>query len=122
MKGMDAQFDESGNYYCVTYLGLRTPATMTHLLESVKGNAVTTGVYRYVFDLRRSEEGFSVLDKYKFGIYLADLFQDKYTIAVVVRKEHITGFLGDVANNRGAKRFKITDDEEEALSWMKQQP
>lgn len=118
---MDAQFNNAGKYYLITYLGLRTLATMTELLESVKKNAETTGVYRYLFDLRHSEEGFSVLDKYKFGHYLADLFQDKYTVAVVIRKEHITGFLGDVARNRGAKRFRITDDETEALLWLKKQ-
>ena len=44
----------------------------------------------------------------------------RFTIAVVLRREHVTGFLENVTTNRGATRFRITHDEAEALVFMAQ--
>ena len=115
---MDATLIEDGNYYLVKYTGVRTFPKIIAMLEEVRGNAEATGVFRYLFDLRESEEGFSVFDKYNLGIYLADMFGKVYTVAVVIRKEHITGFLENVSINRGAARFIITDDEAAARAFV----
>ena len=117
---MNIQFVEDGNYHRVKYTGLRTLPAILEMLGKVDETACATGVYRVLFDLRESEEGFSVVDKYELGVYLANLFSSKYTVAVVIRKEHITGFLEQVAHNRGAARFIESDDEAFALRWLRE--
>lgn len=115
---MDATFEEKGKYYRVKFVGLRTLPAILALLKEVEENAAKTGNYRYLFDLRESEEGFSVADKYNLGVHLARMFASKYRVAVLIRKEHITGFLQTVSSNRGATDFTITDDEAAAKAWM----
>ena len=115
---MEAEFIEEGGYYLARYAGLRTYPVIIALLEEVAELARSTGVYRYLFDLRKSDEGFSVADKYELGNYLGQLFGTRFTVAVLLRKEHITGFLENVSINRGAKNFTITDDEEKAKKWV----
>jgi hypothetical protein len=116
---MDAKLSEDGAYYIVKYVGVRTLPKIMALLREVEENALKTEVYTYLFDLRESEEGFSVADKYTLGIHLAQLFSNKYRVAVAIRKEHLTGFLQNVSTNRGATDFLITDDEAKARGWMK---
>jgi len=116
---MDATFDEKDRYYRVKFTGLRTLPAILALLKEVEENATKTGNFRYLFDLRESEEGFTVADKYKLGVHLAQMFSSRYRVAVVIRKEHITGFLQNVSSNRGATDFTITDDEAAAKAWMK---
>lgn len=115
---MDATFEEKGKYFRIKFVGLRTLPSILALLKEVEENAVKTGVYRYLFDLRESEEGFSVSDKYKLGVHLARMFASKYRVAVLIRKEHITGFLLNVSSNRGATDFTIIDEEPAAMKWM----
>jgi hypothetical protein len=115
---MDAVFMEQGGYYRITYQGIRTYAAIITLIDEMVANAEKTGVYKCLFDLRRSEEGFSMLDKYDLGIHLAKVFGSRYTIAVLIRREHITGFLENVSSNRGAVGFVITDDEGKARAHL----
>jgi len=115
---VDATFEEKGKYYRIKFVGLRTLSSILALLKEVEENAAKTGVYRYLFDLRDSEEGFSIADKYTLGVHLAQMFTNKYRVAVLIRKEHITGFLLTVSANRGATDFTITDDEAAAKAWM----
>jgi hypothetical protein len=112
------EYVSEGSYYLVTFTGLRTLPTIIKMLEAVEKNATETGVYKYLFDLRKSEEGFSLADKYDLGIYLARLFGTRYQAVVVMRKEHITGVLENVSANRGATKFMITDDEADARRWL----
>jgi hypothetical protein len=119
---MDAVFVEVGGYYRITYLGLRTYAAIISLVDEMVANAEKTGVYKCLFDLRRSEEGFSMLDKYNLGTYLAKVFGSRYTVAVLIRREHITGFLENVSMNRGAAKFVITDDEGKAQAHLEVNP
>lgn len=79
--------------------------------------AKETQVDRYLFDLRKSEEGFSVADKFQLGSFLGEVL-GRYVMVVIMRKEHITGFLENVSANRGATRFRITHDEDEALAFL----
>lgn len=116
---MDSKLVEDGAYYAVKFVGLRTLPAILALLKEVEENAEKTGVYRYLFDLRESEEGFSIADKYKLGVHLAAMFANKYRAAVLIRQEHITGFLQNVSSNRGATDFTITSDEAAAKAWMK---
>ena len=83
----------------------------------MEANAAETGVYDYLFDLRESEEGFSTMDKYNLGIYIAQHFGHDFRLSVLIRKEHITGFLENVALNRGAANFMIADDPEKSGKW-----
>jgi hypothetical protein len=115
---MDAEFVAGGGYYRVKYAGIRTYPRIVAMIEEVLANAEATKVFKYLFDLRESEEGFSMLDKYNLGIYLAKVFGARFSVAVVIRKEHITGFLENVSFNRGAVRFSITDDEEKAKAFL----
>ena len=116
---MDATRVDDGGYYLVKYVGLRTLPKIKALLREVEENAKKTGVYTYLFDLRESEEGFTVSDKYALGVHLAALFGNTYRVAVVLRKEHVTGFVENVSTNRGATALTITDDETKARAWMK---
>lgn len=115
---MDAEFVADGGYYRVKYVGIRTFARIVALIAEVEANANATRVFKYLFDLRESEEGFSTLDKYNLGIHLAEVFGSRFSVAVVIRKEHITGFLENVSLNRGAAKFTITDDEEKAKAYL----
>jgi hypothetical protein len=115
---MDSRFVLEDGYYRVKYTGIRTLSGILALLKDVETNAVDTGVYNYLFDLRESEEGFSTMDKYNLGIYIANHFGRNFKLSVLIRKEHITGFLENVALNRGAANFMITDDRNKAEIWM----
>lgn len=119
---MDAVFVEQGGYYRITYVGIRTYAAIIALIDEMIANAEKTGVHKCLFDLRRSEEGFSMLDKYNLGIYLARVFGARYTVAALLRREHVTGFLENVSMNRGAVRFLITDDEGKAQAHVVDAP
>lgn len=115
---MDAQFVADGGYYKVKYPGIRTYPRIVALIDEVVANAEATQVFKYLFDLRESEEGFSMVDKYNLGIHLANVFGSRFSVAVVIRKEHITGFLENVSLNRGAVRFAIMDDEAKAKAYL----
>ena len=116
---MEAEWIEDGGYYRVRYTGLRTYARISAMLAEVKAKAESTGVFRYFFDLRDSHEGFSIEDKYNLGADLARLFGGKFTLAAVLQKKDITGFLENVTVNRGPIRFKVTDDEALAIAFLK---
>ena len=115
---MDAVFVAAGGYYRVTYVGIRTYPRISALIDEVVANAEAPRVFKYLFDLRGSEEGFSMLDKYNLGIHLANVFGSRFSVAVVIRKEHITGFLENVSLNRGAVRFAIMEDEAKAKDFL----
>jgi hypothetical protein len=115
---VDAELAAGGGYFVVRYTGVRTYARIIALIDEVERNALQTGILKYLFDLRESEEGFSLVDKYNLGIHLAQVFGEKYSVAVLIRREHITGFLENVSLNRGASRFMITDDEAEARGHL----
>jgi hypothetical protein len=115
---METEFVARGGYYEIKFTGIRTYARIIGLIDEMEANARRTGVYKYLFDMRESEEGFSLVDKYNLGIHLAKVFGVKYTVAVFMRREHITGFLENVSSNRGATAFRITDDEEEARAHL----
>lgn len=115
---VDPEFVAAGGYYVVKYTGIRTYARILGLISEVELVAQRSGIYKYLFDLRESEEGFSLVDKYNLGIHLAKVFGEKFTVAALLRREHITGFLENVSSNRGASSFKITDDEGEALAHL----
>ena len=116
---MSADFVDAGGYFRVLYLGVRTYPRMIALIDGMEANAARTGVFKYLFDLRESEEGFSMLEKYNLGTHLAKVFGSRFTVAVLLRREQITGFLENVSLNRGAMKFMITDDEEKAASLLR---
>jgi hypothetical protein len=115
---MDAVFVEHGGYYRIPYVGVRTYSGMVGLIDKMVANAEQTGVFKCLFDLRQSEEGFTMLEKYDLGTYLANVFGSRFTVAVLIRPEHITGFLENVSINRGAVKFLITSDEDKARRHM----
>ena len=115
---MESEFTAAEGHFRVRYVGVRTYPRIIALIDAMEANAVRTGVYKYLFDLRASEEGFSMLEKYNLGIHLAEVFGDRFTVSVLIRREHITGFLENVSLNRGALKFIITDDDTKALAHL----
>lgn len=116
---MDVSWTEKDGYFLVEYRGLRTLEGITSMLEKMKENAGLTGCFRYLFDLRGSTEGFSLDDKYRLGIYLAEHFGPLYAIIALLDKPQITGFLENVSVNRGTTRLRILDDESRAIELVK---
>jgi hypothetical protein len=116
------EFMDEGEYFRIEYSGVRTFPKIIALIDEVEAHSVRTGVYKYLFDLRESEEGFSLVDKYNLGIHLARVFGLKYTVAALIKREQITGFLENVSLNRGAARFRITDSEAEAIAHLNANP
>jgi hypothetical protein len=110
--------EESAGYVRVKYAGTRTLPAITAMLEDVKAHGERTGMRRYLFDLNDSDEGFSVLDKYKLGELLAERFGNAYSLAVVMPRGQITGFLETVYHNRRVGRFRVFDAEPPALQWL----
>lgn len=115
---MDARWVEEGRYHRVHFTGLRTLQAVTALLEQVRAKAEETGEYRWLFDMSKSDEGMNVADKFVLGTYLADHFAARYSISAVVPKAQITGFLENVSANRGMVRFRVTDSEAEARTFV----
>jgi hypothetical protein len=110
---------EERGYARVKFFGTRTLPAILSLLEEVKAHGERTGVRHYLFDLNDSEEGFNLLDKYKLGEFLAGRFGNGYSLAVVMPRDQITGFLETVYSNRFAKGFRVFDAEPAALEWLK---
>ncbi|GEM_PF-6740684 len=71
-----------------------------------------------MFDMRDSQEGSSMSDKYNLGTHLAKVFGTRFTVATLIPKEQITGFLENVSLNRGAMKFIITDDREKVAAYL----
>jgi hypothetical protein len=115
---MDSEFTEDEGHFRVKYVGIRTYTRIIRLIDAMEANAAATGVYNYLFDLRESEEGFTTMEKYNLGLHLAKVFGTRFTVAVLIRREHITGFLENVSLNRGALKFIITDDEAAAKAHL----
>jgi hypothetical protein len=115
---MGLRIAEESGYARVKFSGTRTLPAILSLLEEVKANGERTGMRRYLFDLNDSSEGFSVLDKHKLGEFLAERFGNAYSLAVVMPRDQITGFLETVYQNRWVEGFRVFDSESSALRWL----
>ena len=115
---MEWIFQTETGYTLATFTGLRTYDRIIAFLEAARAHAARTQVFFYLFDLRDSQEGMSVADKYSLGIFLAEMFGARFRAVALLQRAQITGFLENVSRNRGAVQFRITHDEEEARQWL----
>lgn len=115
---MIGDFQEHSGYNRAIFQGMRTYDRIIAFLEAARSHAETTQVFAYIFDLRDSQEGMNVAEKYNLGIFLADMFGTRFRAVALLHRDQITGFLENVSRNRGAVHFRITHDEDEAREWL----
>jgi hypothetical protein len=58
-------------------------------------------------------------ERFNIGIIGLDIFRHNYKVAAVIKPEYLNKFLETVVVNRGG-RLHVTDNEQEALSWLLQ--
>jgi hypothetical protein len=115
---MDGIFRAESGYTRATFTGLRTYDRIIAFLEAARAHAERTQVFFFLFDLRDSQEGMNVGDKYNLGIFLAEMFGARFRAVALLHRDQITGFLENVSRNRGASQFRIIHDEDEAREWL----
>ncbi|MGD0279582.1 MAG: hypothetical protein ABSC11_09780, partial [Smithella sp.] len=77
----------------------------------VKNNR--TRILVHAFDLPDVRD----MEKFFIGELGANIFGNKYKFAMLRKQEHINKFMENVAVNRGARLF-IVSNEQEALNWL----
>jgi len=89
------------------------------LFEEVMNICIDRGYSNILFDCRRLEGEVSILDRYKFGIFMDSERTRKTNIAFVSTSKYIlpNKFLETVAKNR-AINVKVTADIDEAELWL----
>lgn len=104
-------------YLQVTLRGRHPSRTYPELLRSIRDEATRLGLYKILVDGRGLAAPPSEMDRFQVGVAIAELFGQRFKIAIVYRPELINKFVEDVAVNRGADLL-VVGDEVRAIEWL----
>ena len=117
MTGMQATYQDMGEYLFVSIRGKWTVTSARRAIEEIKSEAEKYDQSRVLLNLMELLPPDLPYTRFTTGKDIAQVWGSSLKVAAVARQEFITRFAENVAVNRGAK-FKVFADEKQALQWL----
>lgn len=106
-----------GNYLFAEVSGIYSLEVLISAIHEVADRCQKESLKKVFIDLRNMQGNPSILDRYKLGVEIANVWGPRIKAAAVARAGIIDHMVENTAVNRGAK-LKVTADVDEALEWL----
>ena len=110
-------FEPENGYLRVRVRGRYPSGSYSELLRGVLDETNRLRLNKILVDCRDVAAPESEVDRFKLGVAIADLFGQRFKIAILYPPELINKFTEDTAVNRGADVL-VVGEEASALDWL----
>ena len=119
MMGIQATFQDKGEYLFVSLRGQWTETSARRVIEEIKSEADKYNRSRVLVNLMELLPPDLPFTRFTTGKYMAEVWASSLKVAAVWKQELLTQFAENAAVNRGVK-LKAFTDEQQALQWLLQ--
>jgi hypothetical protein len=106
-----------GSHLFVEVSGLYSLELLMSTVHKVADHCREENLNKALIDLRNMQGDPSILDRYKVGIEIANVWGPRIKAAVIAKADVIDHMGENTAVNRGAN-LTVTSDEDQALKWL----
>jgi hypothetical protein len=106
-----------GDYLFAEASGPYSLEVLMSTIHQVAKHCRKENLNKAVIDLRNMEGDPSILDRYRLGIEIANVWKWSIKVAVIARAEVVNHMSENTAVNRGA-RMLTTSNESQAMEWL----
>lgn len=106
-----------GEYLFAEVSGVYSLDLLVSIIHEVAERCRSENLRKALLDLRNVEGNPSILDRYRFGIEIANAWGPRMKVVTVARLEAINKMGENTAVNRGANIW-VTSDMDLALKWL----
>jgi len=111
------EIQEADRYVVVQTVGAFTLENGKHLIELLEAESKKRGCDLFLVDALQTGAPAQQIDRFYLGEYAARTWHRKFKVAVLYPQELINKFFENVAVNRGAHVF-VVSDRNQALKWL----